>query len=85
MAAVFNGSYFNRESLEKTRSVYSRLHGIRPETDYPTGMRYVADYHMTDFFLFLTVIALLIRLMLQERAEGIASFNKADQKMAGGG
>ena len=70
-AAVFNGSYFNRESLEKTRSVYSRLHGIRPETDYPTGMRYVTDYHMTDVFLFLTVIALLIRLMLQERAEGL--------------
>lgn len=70
-AAVFNGSYFNRESLEKTRSVYRCLHGIRPETDYPTGMRYVTDYHMTDVFLFLTVIALLIRLMLQERAEGL--------------
>ena len=83
-AAVFNGSYFNRESLEKTRSVYSRLHGIRPETDYPTGMRYVADYHMTDFFLFLTVIALLIRLMLQERAEGLLHLIKPTKNGGGG-
>lgn len=70
-AAVFNGSYFNRKSLEKTKQVYSRLRGVQPESDYPSGMGYVTDYHMTDVFLLLSVIAILLRLMLQERAEGL--------------
>ncbi len=38
---------------------------------------------MTDFFLFLTVIALLIRLMLQERAEGLLHLIKPTKKWQG--
>ena len=69
--AIFSTSYFNRKALEKTKNIYSRLHGIKLDSDYPTGLRYVTDYHMTDCFLLFSVLALLIRLMLQERAEGL--------------
>ncbi|NCE99421.1 hypothetical protein [Emergencia sp. 1XD21-10] len=69
--AIFNTSYFNRKNLEKTKNAYSRLHGIELEPDYPTGLRYVTDYRMTDCLLLFSVLALLIQLMLQERAEGL--------------
>lgn len=68
---VFQRDRFNRRNIEKTSEIYSRLHGIKIERDYPSGMRYVTDYHLTDVFLLLCVVALLTRLVLQERSEGL--------------
>lgn len=75
-ASLFQGSYFNRKNIEKTQNAYSHLYGIKTERDYPSGLKYVTDYRLTDMFLMFTVIALLLHLMLYERTEGLFSLLK---------
>lgn len=75
-ASLFQDSYFNRKSIEKTQEIYNRLHGIKTEADYPLGLKYIVDYRLTDVFIVLTAAALILRLMLYERTEGLLSLLK---------
>ena len=82
-SAVFNDSYFNRRNLEKTQEVYSRLHGIKPLNEYPQGMLFVTEYHLTDVFLLLSVAVLLMRLLIQERTDGLFQLLKTTRNGRG--
>lgn len=73
---TFGGSRFGQKNLERTKKIYAGLHGIEPEQNYPGGMQYVTDYRMTDFFLILAVAALLMQLLIYERAEGLMGLLK---------
>ena len=73
---AFGGSRFGQKSLERTKKIYARLHGIEPEQNYPDGLQYVTDYRITDFFLLLAVMALLMQLLIYERAEGLMGLLK---------
>lgn len=74
--SLFQDSYFNRKSIEKTQTVYSRLYGIETEEDYPSGLKYVVDYPLTDIFLLLVATAMIFRLMLYEREAGLLALIK---------
>ena len=72
----FNDSRFNRENIEKTETVYGKLHGIEVEKDYLSGIRYVTDYRMTDILLILTLTGILLRMLIYERTEKFFSLIK---------
>ena len=81
--SLFQDSYFNRKSIEKTQDVYSRLYGIETEKDYPSGLKYVVDYRLTDIFLLLAAAAMIFRLMLYEREAGLFALIKPTVKGRG--